>query len=157
MTAIISSNGRILHTGTIPLDCKFTALELSETTHRLPLPPNAMGEKNFAAIQQEIDKFIGNAQPCKQGFIPLFTLAENVRMIELICEDLHDSTNEASYCRYKILPIDQLLFRLKTSVGRKQQMQYGNSEPQFNSIEDATSQLNREKYKYLCEIACEVS
>ncbi|XP_037038857.1 protein maelstrom homolog [Bradysia coprophila] len=141
---------------TIPMGYKFIALELSETTHQLPLPPNAMGEKDFDIIQQEIYKFIGNAPTCKQGFIPLFTVAEDVRMVELICEDLLGSTSDqAINRRYKTMSIDQLLFDLKTSIGRAQKREPFSGESQFKSVDDATSQLNREKYKFLSEIACE--
>lgn len=129
----------------------FTAIELSETTHQLPLPPNAKGQRDYAAIQQQITKFIGNAQTSKQGFIPLFTLAVNVPMIESICEVFVGS--DPNYHRYKVLPIDQLLFNLKARTERKS----GPEVTQFRNIDDATSELNREKYKFMSAIACEVS
>lgn len=117
-----------------------------------------MGKNDFAVIQQEIDNFIGNAEACKQGFIPLFTLSENVRVVESVCEDLCSTSNVASNRRYKILSIDQLLFNLKARIGGNIGGAQGMQRlTQFKSIDEATNQLNREKYTFLCEIACEVS
>lgn len=119
---------------------RFDAIHLSNETHQLPIPPNAKGEKNYASVLGEIDKFTGKASE----LITLFTLEQNMPMIESIIHEFCLAAN-CTTCRYDILSVNQLFFDLKNRASVASR---------FKSIDDAT---NREKFMYLNQIACQVS
>ncbi|EDV52785.1 protein maelstrom [Drosophila erecta] len=92
------------------------ALHHSSTTHDLPLPPNALGEKNMAKLYRNIIDYLTK---CQGGDKPLivFTPAENIAMVKscfryLECED--DSKDGGR--TIQVFDIEYLLFILKKEV-----------------------------------------
>lgn len=123
-------------------------MSLSNETHKLPIPPNAKGEKNFASIIEKINNFLGTSM----DLTPLFTLEENIPMIDSIIQELCSADKSGNH-RYEILPLNQLFFDLKGQIAiRSIDGTLG-----FKSIDEATHQLNQDKYIYFQQIACQVS
>lgn len=122
-------------------------MSLSYETHQLPVPPKAKGETNFARVLEGINQFIGSAEK----FVPLFTLEENIPMIESLIQKFC-STAKENDIRYEILPVNQLFFDLKNG-GRPDI----DGTSRFRSIDDATNQLYEDRFMYLNQIACQVS
>lgn len=55
----------------------FTAKSHSETTHRLPVPPDAFGEKNLRRVWCDMEKFIGtDIKDFDGGKLMVFTFAD---------------------------------------------------------------------------------
>lgn len=134
--------------GNIPIGYSFDAVNESNKTHQLPVPPNAKGDTNYALIMERINEFIGNMAE----FIPLFTTEENIPMIESLIEEFSIAAN-INGNMYKILPLDQLYFDLKEQTAiRSIEGTRG-----FTCVGEATDQLNLDKYMYFKNIGCQVS
>ncbi|XP_016032988.2 protein maelstrom [Drosophila simulans] len=92
------------------------ALHNSSTTHDLPLPPNALGEKNMVKLYRNILDYLTKCQG--EGKTPIvFTPAENIGMVKscfryLECED--DSRDGGG--KIEVFDIQYLLFILKKEV-----------------------------------------
>lgn len=124
---------------------RFEATDLANKTHQLPIPPNAKGVKDFALLLDMINEFIAS----EDEFVPLFTMDENIPMIESIMQLFCLAGNHCNR-RFNILSINELFFEMKNRSNVD-----GTS--RFQSIDDATTWLNREKFVYLNQIACQVS
>ncbi len=124
-------------------------MNLSDATHRLPLPPNAKGETNFDKIRHQIKEFVGinetTSDSTQSATIQLFTLDEHITMVQSICQDVCST-------KYEILSINQLFFDLKRIITQEVLA----TSSLMKSIDDATNQLNQETYMYLNTIACQV-
>lgn len=81
----------------LPLGFQYDAKSWSEESHRLPIPPNAKGEKNYALILHEINKFMGNARQLP----PLFTAKEDIPMIESFIQEFCALSDE-NPSRYRV-------------------------------------------------------
>lgn len=138
------------HTENIPLGYRFEAFDLANKTHQLPIPPNAKGVKDFALVLDIINEFVAS----EEEFVPLFTLDENIPMIESIMQQFCLAGNHSNR-RFNILSINQLFFEIKNGSSVNGSSSDGTS--RFKSIDDATTWLNREKFVYLNQIACQVS
>lgn len=92
------------------------ALLHSSTTHDLPLPPNALGEKNMAKLYRNIVDYLSKCQG-KGKTLVVFTPAENITMVKscfryLECDD--DSRDGGE--KIQVFDIQYLLFILKKEV-----------------------------------------
>ncbi|EDW95553.2 protein maelstrom [Drosophila yakuba] len=92
------------------------ALHHSSTTHDLPLPPNALGEKNMAKLYRNIVCYLTKCQGADKPLI-VFTPTENIAMVNscfryLECED--DSGDGGR--KIQVFDIQYLLFILKKAV-----------------------------------------
>ncbi|KAI8033192.1 protein maelstrom [Drosophila gunungcola] len=88
----------------------------SSTTHNLPLPPNALGEKNMAKLYRNI---VGYLAKCQGDQLIVFTPSENITMVKscfqyLACEDEDDARDGGQ--RIQVFDIQYLLFILKKEV-----------------------------------------
>lgn len=61
----------ILKTEKVAFGFAYTAKAHSESTHRLPTPPDAYGEKNFNRVWCEIEKFMGTDDKAYDGGKPM--------------------------------------------------------------------------------------
>ncbi|XP_017042256.1 protein maelstrom [Drosophila ficusphila] len=89
----------------------------SSTTHNLPLPPNALGEKNLAELYRNIVDYLTKYQDDKQLIV--FTPSENIAMVKscfryLACEDEEGSRDGVQ--KIQVFDIQYLLFVLKKEV-----------------------------------------
>uniref|UniRef100_A0A1A9WEU8 Maelstrom domain-containing protein n=1 Tax=Glossina brevipalpis TaxID=37001 RepID=A0A1A9WEU8_9MUSC len=66
---VISAFHSLINPSVNILGLHYNALQYSETTHGLPLPPNALSEKNFADIYNKVLNFMGTIA---DDYLPLF-------------------------------------------------------------------------------------
>lgn len=131
----------------MPLGYLFEAKDYSEKTHRLPIPPSAKGERNYKAILNEIDNFMGN----RSKLAPLFTLRDQIPIITSFISQF------CGFCdvdpdRYPVYPLHQIFYDVKEEAVKNSIN--GNS---FRSIHIAENLLNRDNFAYLPNTACNVS
>ncbi|KAH8270124.1 hypothetical protein KR018_004226 [Drosophila ironensis] len=94
----------------------------SSTTHNLPLPPNAMGEKNMVKLYRDIvDFLIRNSHNGGDGPLVVFTKREDIPMVRscfryLSCED--QDYLQGDEVQIEVLDIQYLLFIMKKEVLR---------------------------------------
>lgn len=124
---------------------QYTAKSHSDDTHRLPIPPNAKGEKNYQSILKQIHKFMG-----KNELAPLFTLKENIPMIKSFLHQFCEMSEEES--RHRVYPLHELFFVIKEEAAKNSV-----EGEAFQSIHIPDAHLNRDQYIYLRDTACNVS
>lgn len=127
---------------------KLEAKLLSEETHRLPIPPNAMGSRNWAIVLKDIFKFL-DGSPTQ---VPaLYTEEKQIPIITSFLKTFCYEANEET--EFRIYPLSHLFFALK-----QESCKYSLEEDSgFQSIHIAKAILERDEYDYRSGIACEVS
>ncbi|EDV41380.2 uncharacterized protein Dana_GF10993 [Drosophila ananassae] len=93
----------------------------SSTTHNLPLPPNALGEKNMGKLYRNILEYLSKIQEGKDATKPfvVFTKTDMVPVVKscfryLACENQDGSYENGD--QIQVLDIQYLLFILKKEV-----------------------------------------
>ncbi|XP_037051831.1 protein maelstrom homolog [Bradysia coprophila] len=106
------------------------AIEHSTNTHRLAVPPNATGERNYQRILNEMKRFMGEPTPI------LFTFEENIAMIKSFIRLFANSGNNDDI---KVYPLHQLFYEIKVMTAKNSAME----RPSFGSINIAKEHLRR--------------
>ena len=93
-----------IYQNTLPLGTAFEAKNLSESTHMLPQPPDALGDPQFSYINA-ILKFLGNGKKLP----PVFTDTKEIAMVENILSNWEELKGR----EIMVCSTGELLFRLK--------------------------------------------
>lgn len=126
---------------------KLDAKKNSEETHRLPLPPNAMGERNWPNLLKQIFAFI-DGSPTQ---VPaLYTDENQIPIITSFLKTFCIEANEET--EFRIYPLQNLFYALKQE-SCKYCLEEDNG---FVSIHIANAILQRDEYDYRSGIACDV-
>lgn len=110
----------VIFLGIVALCYAFEAKDRSEKVHRLPVPPDAMGEKNYETIYTAILDVIGarpgetfdkkdERRPC------VFIRKQDIEMIESILNQLSDNKWEQTF---DVFELELLFHRLKNKSSR---------------------------------------
>lgn len=124
----------------------FAAKQHSESTHNLPLPPNAIGETDLDKIYQQILEFLkvgGSTLP------PLYTLPDQIQATESVLNFL--KMGKGCKVDLKIYNIHYLFYTLKVATCE----QGGIIKP--DSIFITTTFFERDEFEYHVGIGCNVS
>lgn len=129
----------------------------SSTTHNLPLPPNALGEKNMGKLYSNILEYLSKIQEGKDSNKPLvvFTKTDMVPVVKSCFRYLACESHDGSYDigdQIQVLDIQYLLFILKKEVLDIA----GVSDDKINLyVTDAY--FLKDFFEFTPEIACQVS
>ncbi|XP_075149923.1 protein maelstrom 1-like [Haematobia irritans] len=128
----------------------YEAQHHADTTHNLPLPPSALGEKNRVNIYQDILNFIRNEDDASSdSYPPIFTDRECIEIIESVLKFLKTADVRASSVHLKIYPIQYLLFVMKEATCDAAELE----KPLNCYITDAY--FERDYFEYHTGIACQ--
>uniref|UniRef100_A0A1A9WKI0 HMG box domain-containing protein n=1 Tax=Glossina brevipalpis TaxID=37001 RepID=A0A1A9WKI0_9MUSC len=139
---------RIFHTlinpGIKPYGRQYEAQQHSETTHNLPLPPNAMGDENLGNIYNSVLKFVSTTD----DYPPLYTLGESIKTVISVLDFLK-SDLPAANIDLNIYPIQYLFFVMKESTCEQGELE----KPSTFHITDAY--FERDYFEYQSGIGCQ--
>ncbi|XP_016959605.1 protein maelstrom [Drosophila biarmipes] len=126
------------------------AQQHSATTHNLPLPPNALGERNMAKLHRNIVDYLKKCQGDKPLIV--FTHVDDISMVKscfryLACEDEDD---EVGRQKIEVFDILYLMFILKKEVMDVADL---HDENVTQYVTDAF--FNREFFEFTSQIACQ--
>lgn len=127
---------------------QYEAQQHSETTHNLPLPPNALGDKNLGNIYNDILNFIrgGNSN----NYPSVYTHRDCVHIVESILDFLKTDIG-ANNIDLKVYPIQYLFYIMKEATCEAGELEKPNS----FYITDAY--FERDFFEYQIGIGCQVS
>ena len=94
---------------------QYEAQSHSESTHNLPLPPNALGERNLGQIYNDILNFIRDEKT--NDYPPLYTHRDCIHIVELVLEFLKADIG-ANNIDLRIYPIQYLFFIMKENTSK---------------------------------------
>lgn len=123
------------------------AKEHSKLTHQLPLPPNAMGEKNLTRIFNDILAFIGNDKD--DGNTPVYTHRSAIPIVESVLQFLavdHPDPNVDE--KTHVYSIQHLLFIMKEAACEIGEL----TKIQSSHITDAY--FENDVYEYQAGLSC---
>ncbi|XP_037819034.1 protein maelstrom 1 [Lucilia sericata] len=125
---------------------QYEAQHHSDTTHNLPLPPNALGEKNLGSIYNDILNFIRDEET--NDYPPLYTHRDGIHIVESVLEFLKADVG-ANNIDLKIYPIQYLFFIMKEATCEVGELE----KPKSFYITDAF--FERDFFEYQIGIACQ--
>lgn len=104
--------------GQLPLGNGWEARDHSAKSHRLEVPPNAMGETCYGKIRRDIINFITpknnfNQSNATQNDLVVFTNEFNLPIVASILNQLSQADEEPSNINIEVFPLDQLFFAMK--------------------------------------------
>lgn len=143
---VIDKLHTFINPGNIPLGLAYEANILSEETHRLPIPPEAMGETSFEKIFQQILEFTQGYNDKKIRL--LFTEEKQAPVVENILEQFADESEFS--CKFFICPLGDFFFQLKRATES-----YGLDICTFPAKTVADILLKKDNYEYTSGIACQ--
>ncbi|XP_055541232.1 protein maelstrom homolog [Wyeomyia smithii] len=142
---VIDKLHMFINPGNIPLGLAYEANILSEETHRLPTPPDAMGETNFEEIFEKILDFTQYKDKKHRLF---FAEEKQAAVVENILEQL---ANESKFPgKFVVCPLGDFFFQLKRASERE-----GLDICLFPAKTVADILLKKDNYEYTGGIACE--
>uniref|UniRef100_T1PAS7 PiRNA pathway germ-plasm component n=1 Tax=Musca domestica TaxID=7370 RepID=T1PAS7_MUSDO len=125
---------------------QYEAQHHSETTHNLPLPPNALGDKNLANIYNEILKFIRDDD--SNSYPPIYTHRDCIHIVESVLEFLKADIG-ANNTELKVYPIQYLLYIMKEATCEAGELE----KPKSFYITDAY--FERDFFEFQIGIGCQ--
>ncbi|XP_073828405.1 protein maelstrom 1-like [Musca autumnalis] len=125
---------------------QYEAQHHSETTHNLPLPPNALGDKNLANIYNEILKFIRDEG--SDNYPPLYTHRDCIHIVESVLDFLKTDIG-ASNIELKVYPIQYLFYIMKEATCEAGELE----KPKSFYITDAY--FERDFFEFQIGISCQ--
>ncbi|XP_059221665.1 protein maelstrom 1 [Stomoxys calcitrans] len=123
----------------------YEAQHHSETTHNLPLPPKALGEKNLSKIYKDILDFIGDNDT--NSYPPIYTDRESRHIVESVLNFLRP--DKAENVELKVYPIQYLFFIMKEAT-----CQVGELE-KLKNIYITDAYFERDYFEYHIGIGCQ--
>lgn len=127
----------------------YQAKSHADDTHRLPVPPNAMGERDFGKVIQGLMSFIETDE--NGQYPPLYAHKHYLEMIKNVMSILENEYFGDNNVNFKIYPIQYLFYTLKMSTAEKGEVK----KPESIFISDAI--FERDTFEYQNKISCDVS
>lgn len=132
----------------LPLGMALDASQLSDETHELPIPPNAMGETDLEDILHKILNFTDYNSKMQKKHFPIITEEKQIPIVESFLEQCYDDTKK-DY-RFLVIPLGDFFFHLKRATEK-----YGLDICTFPSKTMADILLKKDTYEYTSGIACD--
>ncbi|XP_037935532.1 protein maelstrom 1-like [Teleopsis dalmanni] len=117
----------------------------ADETHKLPLPPDAIGERNLANIYNEILKFAEDKE--NGGYRPLYVRQEHIPIAKSVVEFLQIDS-DVNEIKFKIYPVQYLFYLMKETACK-----IGELSPP--SIIESNAFFERDYFEYHTGISCE--
>uniref|UniRef100_A0A1Q3EW40 Putative maelstrom n=1 Tax=Culex tarsalis TaxID=7177 RepID=A0A1Q3EW40_CULTA len=133
----------------LPLGMALDAATHSNETHKLPVPPDALGEANCEKILRLILKFLKSSSGSRT-IPPMFTWNKDIPMVESILRWIVEAT-DLDHVKLSVLPLIDFFYTLKLATES-----YGLDINTFPSIHMAKALLEKDVYAYTAGIACDV-
>ncbi|XP_075149849.1 protein maelstrom-like [Haematobia irritans] len=127
---------------------QYEAQHHSDTTHNLPLPPNALGDPGLGRIYNDILNFIRH--PDSGDYPPVYTHRDSVHVVESVLSFLKDD-NTANNINLNVYSIQNLFFTLKMATCEAGQLE----KPTNFYITDAY--FDRDFFEFQSGIGCQVN
>lgn len=116
----------------------------SDTTHSLPLPPNAMGDSNLGNIYNAVLKFLSS----NDGYPSLYTSRESIHIVNSVLNFLKSDIG-ADNATLNIYSIQYLFYVMKEATCEQGELE----KPKTFHITDA--HFERDYFEYQIGIACQ--
>lgn len=134
----------LINPGTLPFGHQLTAKDHSDKTHKLPIPPNAIGDTDYVAILGALTDFLSQNSLYKYAkAFPLFVLNTEMEIVENILTQFCTGAN-IDVEPYILLPLTHFFQRLRENC---EQYYKFKSTDQF-SYAEASISLKSDIYKY---------
>lgn len=132
--------------GKLPLGMAYDAKQHSESDHQLPIPPDAMGEKDNDEIILKMFSFLSQ----QEKMPPLFTETNEIKMVENILKGI---LNQGAMEENTLLvcPLSELFYQLKRATES-----FGLDIKTFPSVHIAQAIIQKDVYEYTKDISCDV-
>lgn len=132
--------------GKLPLGMAYDAKQHSETDHQLPIPPDAMGEKDNDEIILKLFSFLSQ----QEKMPPLFTETNEIKVVENILKGI---LNQGAMEENTLLvcPLSELFYQLKRATES-----FGLDIKTFPSVHIAQAIIQKDVYEYTKDISCDV-
>lgn len=132
--------------GKLPLGMAYDAKQHSESDHQLPIPPDAMGEKDNDEIILKLFSFLSQ----QEKMPPLFTETNDIKMVENILKGI---LNQGAMDDTTLLvcPMSELFYQLKRATES-----FGLDIKTFPSVHIAQAIIQKDVYEYTKDISCDV-
>ena len=144
----------LINPGDLPMGFAATALQHSKNTHRLAIPPNIQGEKNYKRILDEILKFL-DVKELSSLYVPPFFVYndfqnDDYEAAQLTLQKIVDENR----CNngFRVLKADQLLYSLNKHITTHCSKEENIS---LKSMVHARDLMRRDSYAYR-EIGCDI-
>lgn len=136
----------LIDPGKLPLGMAYDAKQHSESDHQLPIPPDAMGEKDNDEIILKMFSFLSQGEKMP----PLFTETNDIRMVENILKGI---LNQGAMDENTLLvcPLSELFYQLKRATES-----FGMDIKTFPSVHIAQAIIQKDVYEYTKDISCEI-
>lgn len=126
---------------------QYEAQHLSDTTHKLPLPPNALGGTKLGMIYNDILNFVRDSK--SGNYPPVYTHRDSIHIVESVLQFLKADV-EANNVGLNVYSIQHLLFVMKEVTCDAGELE----KPKTFYITDAY--FDRDFFEYQCGIGCQV-
>lgn len=131
--------------GKLPLGFSYDAKVHSESDHQLPIPPDAMGEKDNDEIVLRLFNFLSQGEKMP----PLFTETTEIKMVENILKGILTQANMDENTLL-VCPLSELFYQLKRATES-----FGMDIKTFPSVHIAQAIIQKDVYEYTNGIACD--
>jgi len=144
---VINQLHSFVNPGYVPYGHTFETKQHSEDTHQLGVPPDVQGETNLEQLYLHCLEFIRDNNDDTKDFPPLFTVQEDVKIVESVLDVLKSCLDDVPELR--IYPLHYLFYVMKKTTSS-----IGETKPP-ESIHITNAYLDRDIYEYQTNIACE--
>lgn len=131
--------------GKLPLGFSYDAKVHSESDHGLPIPPDAMGEKDNDEIVLRLFNFLSQGEKMP----PLFTETTEIKMVENILKGILTQANMDENTLL-VCPLSELFYQLKRATES-----FGMDIKTFPSVHIAQAIIQKDVYEYSKDISCD--
>lgn len=131
--------------GKLPLGFSYDAKVHSESDHQLPIPPDAMGEKDNDEIVLRLFNFLTQGEKMP----PLFTETSEIKVVENILKGILTQANMDENTLL-VCPLSEMFYQLKRATES-----FGMDIKTFPSVHIAQAIIQKDVYEYTKDIACD--
>lgn len=131
--------------GKLPLGFSYDAKVHSESDHQLPIPPDAMGEKDNDEIVLRLFNFLSSGEKMP----PLFTETTEIKMVENILKGILTQANMDENTLL-VCPLSEMFYQLKRATES-----FGMDIKTFPSVHIAQAIIQKDVYEYTKDISCD--
>ncbi|XP_058450700.1 protein maelstrom homolog [Malaya genurostris] len=129
----------------LPLGLAYEANIMSDESHRLPIPPESMGETDYAVLLEKLLDFTENGEKKYRLF---FAEESQVPVVENILNQFVEESKDPH--KFLVCPLGDFFFQLKRTTES-----YGLDICTFPAKTVADILLKKDTYEYTSGIACE--
>uniref|UniRef100_A0A1Q3EX98 Putative maelstrom n=1 Tax=Culex tarsalis TaxID=7177 RepID=A0A1Q3EX98_CULTA len=149
-TGVMNKMHEYINPQKIPLGLALDAKNWSEETHRLPVPPDSMGETDFTVLLEKLLNFIDFDEEKKCKNFLLFTDAKEVAGTENLLSQFTEDSK--ILFPFLVCPLGEFFYQLKVATER---YGLGLDKPNFPGRTLADILLKKDPYEYTGGISCD--